>query len=331
MWRLTLAVALALVVDTRRADACSCAYEPAQIWPKDGDTGVPLNARITVRLLQTQRLSVTLEDAEGNVVPLVVPPRPPLPDAVENVYFIAAPSAPLRPNTTYRVTARDEYRPDVFATFTTGISEDQTAPSFSGLVSLQPETMTYPLNGCTNSCVVASGGHLSRIRVDFAVLPSDVVFAELRTRGEDGVVVRMPIGDRNPKELGFYGSDCESGSPVLVPGGRYCARMIAYDVAGNASGESVEICADAAICPPRSMYSSDACTPSNGCGHDEGYDPFGQVDPDQAPPGGGCASSHSVGAAALAMTVMSWIGAGRARRRRLDARDSTRRCGHEHC
>ena len=75
MWRMAIAATLALVVDVRPADSCSCAYEPAEIWPVQGATDVPLNARITVRSISTQNLTVTLRDETGATVPLVFTER----------------------------------------------------------------------------------------------------------------------------------------------------------------------------------------------------------------------------------------------------------------
>ena len=317
MWRIALAATLALVADVRPADSCSCAYEPAEIWPVHGATGVPLNARITVRLSSTQNLTVTLRDGTGATVPLMFPPRPALPDWVEVAILVGTPSAALAPNTTYTITAQDQYRPDVVATFTTGTIEDNTPPAFTGIASLEPETMTYPLNGCYDSCVSASDGHLSRMRFDFPALPADVVFAELRTHGDNDVVVRQPLPASGAKAIGFSGGACDQRSPVLVPGGRYCARLIAYDVAGNAAGGDTEVCATAEICPPRSMFPHDSCTPSDGCGPDAGYDPFdqGDVDPKGPTDGGGCDASGGATwwTMALSMMAMSWVCARRRR------------------
>lgn len=318
MRSLALAVLLALVAHARPADACSFAYEPAEIWPKHGATDVPLNARITVRLLSPQNLTVTLEDGTGASIPLTFPPRLPLPDAVDAMILIGTPASPLAANTTYTITARDEFRPDVRATFTTGVGEDHTPPAFAGISSVAPETMTYPLNGCTSSCVAAVDGHLSRMHIDFPDMPADVAFAELHTRRDDGVEVRQPLPRLSPKEIGFSYGGYDSYSPALIPGGRTCVRIIAYDVAGNPAGGTTEVCANAAICPPRSMYQADACTPSDGCSEDAGYDPFAHVDPGPAASEtGGCASSRPDGLLALAMTAMSWICLRRRRGRRL--------------
>ena len=120
MWRIALAVVLVLVAHVRPAHSCSCAYEPATIWPVNGAIGIPLNARITAHLFSTQTLTVTLRDGTGATVPLVFPPRPLLPDQVDERILVGTPSAALVPNTTYTITAQDPYRPDVVATFTTG-------------------------------------------------------------------------------------------------------------------------------------------------------------------------------------------------------------------
>lgn len=319
MWRRALAVLLALVADAKPSVACSCAYEPARIWPVDGATNVPLNTRITVRLLSTQELTITLRDEGGALVPLTLPPPPVGFDPIEYTLAFATPMATLSPNTAYTITAQDKYRPDVVATFTTGSTEDHTAPAFAGVSSVAPETMTYPLNTCSSSCVSAVDGHLSRMRLDFPDLPADVVFVESRTATEGRPVVRHALPTSHSKELGFFSSGCDGGSPVLSPDGTTCVRLIAYDVVGNASGGEKEVCATAAICPPRSMYPTDSCTPSDGCSTDSGYDPYETVEPDTNMNDSGCRATNSTPwwPLAFAMTVMSWFCVPRRSARRL--------------
>ena len=136
-------------------------------------------------------------------------------------------------------------------------------------------------------------------------------------RPRDGQLVRQPLSASGAKAIGFSGGECDQGPPVLIPGGRYCARLIAYDVAGNAAGGDTEVCATAEICPPRSLFPHDSGTPSDGCGPDAGHDPFDQVDvdPEGPPDGGGCDTSGGTRwwTMALTMMAMSWVCARRSR------------------
>jgi len=305
MWRVVLAVALALVADVRPASACICPGIFAIVSPRDGATDVPRNAIVIARY-DSGAGRIVVRDAVGIEVPTrldVQPARRP------STMVFAVPLSPLAANTTYTAVLEDELRSDAVVTFATGDDEDHIPPTFAGISSFTPETMKYPIESCISSCVVEPlSGQISRIDLGFPELPPDAAHAAVRIRGP-GASEELPLSLYEPHRLGF--ETCDTSSPPLDPGGEYCASIVIYDSAGNRAGENVEICAAAASCKPlaRGVDFPRNCEPTDEC-----------VPIESGPGGDGCAVVHGNGWwLALAMTAMSWICARRSRRRRLDA------------
>jgi hypothetical protein len=202
----------------------------------------------------------------------------------------ATPLAPLSPNTAYTIVVRTTYSSDETTTFTTGDAIDMTPPAFAGLSAIALETMAWPLPDgdgsiCVSSCIALAAGHISRIRVDYPDPPSDAVHVALQLyRPGEAMADEVPVPSYDPRFFGY--TSCTTMSPVLAPGADYCARMIAYDVAGNVAGIGNEICATAQICEPYGGPVQPAggfCEPSQECR------PVSMAEPKN----GGCASTRS--------------------------------------
>ena len=226
--------------------------------------------------------------------------------------LIGVPAAPLAPSSKYLVVVTSEgFGSATRTSFTTGQTFDTTPPSFAGLRAFSPETMTYPIPNddggvCSNSCVEASGGVISRIRIEAPAIPSDAAYVALEVSDLDQVLLEeLLVSMEQPDLFGF--SFCGARSPTLVPGAGYCARMVAYDLAGNRAGDEIVICNEAQACPPR-LQSPEWCMPSNDCG----------APAEPVPSGGGCAATRTgalMGPLGLALVLL-----GR-RRRRARGRD----------
>ncbi len=298
MWRIALAVAVALVVDARAADACSCAFPEPRISPANGAVDVPIDAKLIVRFAIADSIIVSLRDASGAGVALTTDIRRPY-GLYDGVTVFATPAAPLAANTTYTVTAHRTDAMETITSFRTGSATDQVPPSFGGITAFAPETMEYPIviNGgfCIATCISASDGHLSRIGIDAASVPADVVhLALLLRRADDTHVEEIPLSLAPPFDLT---SDVCLPHARLEAGVDYCARVVAYDVAGNRAGFETELCTTSATCQPTATDSG-GCTPADACL---------PIDPPTAADSGGCASSRPDGLLALVMTAMSWI------------------------
>jgi uncharacterized protein (TIGR03382 family) len=282
--------ALAVIATAeRRADACSC--EPIEdIVPADGAVDVPLNAVIMVQrwgVARADRIDV-VETGTNAVVASATPET----TGSVNITTLA-PSAPLAANTTYEVVAFPASAfPAPLSTFTTGSETDTTAPVFAGLESVVAESMD--VRECTlNSCVSATSfGWFPRLRLGFTA-PSDIAYYALETRNQQNQDVTRQLvfassgAFTDPSNV--TGIGCELVKPpTMHPGDSFCARLIAYDQAGNTAGAEVELCAPVAECAA-------SCDDDNGVPNDEcpappePLDPT-VIDPPLAPKQGGCSS-----------------------------------------
>lgn len=154
----------------------------------------------------------------------------------------------------------------VRTTFQTGVASDVTPPAFSGLGTAAFETMKWPVvqpdgGACGGSCDRTSGGRLSRVILGYSPPPSDTQLLTLQlvhnSVHEEFLIPR-------PWTNNIVGFDGCNRVPVLEVGARYCARLVAYDVAGNMSGDTAEICADTVDCHPELEPGID-CRPSQVC------------------------------------------------------------------
>jgi len=264
-----LVAALAVMLSPSVTEACSCVGERTIVSPGDGVIDVPLNPRIIVKYQYDEALVELRAVATQEVVPLTFEAHS---DRGNGTWKMAAAVA-LEPNTQYEMTLTTSALPPTRTTFTTGSSTDLTPSAFGGLESIALETMKYPIieadgSQCHSSCVERQGtDHVSRIRLGYADPPADVallVFELIREsdRTVVGEVVILPrTSSSDERVLGF--ETCDRRAPPLAVGDLYCGRLIAYDIAGNTTGQSVEVCDTAASCRPQ--LGAQQCTPADDC------------------------------------------------------------------
>lgn len=240
---------LALVGWSTPAEACSCQSDQVT-FPADGATQVPLNVQPTYvsRSAQFSGELLLRENVSGQAIESA---SEVFERGRSNSYLQRlGPATSLLPDTRYEFVRRGSDSEIILATFTTGSVEDLEAPLTPQLTSFVPEVMIdLP---ATNSCV---GGYLrrsSRFRSDIANLSDDTVYALLLVESSDSEFWQS---DTIPlfagEDFGVLGvSDtwyCGATPPILDLGSRVCARIVAYDVAGNSSS-SEEICEDTVQC-----------------------------------------------------------------------------------
>lgn len=261
---LLAASTLVLVGDAPTASACSCASFAPTVSPKDGSTTVATNAAIIVEGPGGPDLAIEVQDiATAQSVPLT--------RETHATFTIATPTVQLDANTSYTVvvTSMVQQRTVASSTFTTSSTADNAAPTFAGITSISPETMRYPIPNsggsgdvCISSCVVYRDGHVSRIRLEYDDPPPDTALLTLALYGgsDHALIDEMAITHLFGRTLGF--DSCGADSPELADGSEYCAQVVAYDVAGNATGSGIEACATATDCSPEL---GPDCGPSDSC------------------------------------------------------------------
>jgi len=252
----------------RVADACSCSVGSVSLSPADGSTNVPTNARIIVAY-DTDTAEVELREAgTQTLIPLTFDVHRRM--RLRGTWQIAN-AVPLQPATVYQLSAQGSFG-SRRSTFTTGNTPDVTPSVFGGLESMSLETMTYPFveedgRVCNSACIETVSGHVSRIRLGHPDAPPDVTLLvfELLRMSDRVLVDQVPLNPRGyAYDVRFLGpTSCERGAPVLEPNEHYCGRVVAYDLAGNVSGQTVEICEVAATCRPIATASS--CEPEDVC------------------------------------------------------------------
>lgn len=306
MRSILVAAVLALLARSRPADACSCGLNPTPLSPRPAQTAVPTNAVLFFDTLLASPSGVTIS---GGVTYTT---------ETHHGYVILRPTSPLAPNTTYTVTGTTAADPWSM-TFTTGAGADTTAPTFAGISAIAPEYMQLtPAStgqGCANCAVHYSADHeVSRIHFAYPDPSPDTALL--------GVEIYIP-GDSNPlveylgtpaqlanRLLDFQG--CAPIAPDLNDGVTYCARITAYDAAGNPAGAAAESCAMPTSCAPD--FDQATCSPTFTClPGDNGSDPV--TDPPGASHAGGC--STSPGSASAALLVLATAAS---RRRRSTSR-----------
>jgi MYXO-CTERM domain-containing protein len=264
----------------RRADACSCGIGRVTLSPVDNQPQVPVNGVVIATFDYAGTASIELRNvATQEVVPITQDNRRGDDSGFSPLTIIATPMTPLAPNTAYQITAHaDTLTTDKTTTFTTGTATDTTPPIFAGLVAMSPETMTWPIIdpngiGCAGSCTNVADGHISRVHFAYADPDPDTVYlaVQIRRADSDTYVERTLFNSAK-----YIGAEvCGVRAPVLDPGVDYCARVVAYDVAGNIAGADAEVCTAAKICAPAKQgicEPADACDPlpppegeSSGC------------------------------------------------------------------
>jgi hypothetical protein len=301
------AILVVLVATPRPVHACSCSARVA-LSPADASTDVPLNAIVIAQINWRSEASIELRDATSNqLVALAQEER-------THGTIFAVPLEPLAPNTTYTVTLPTFHGNAEVSSFTTGESVDTTPPTFAGVTGLSLETMQWPLeNGCYSSCLNIRDGRVSRTRLEFADPPPDAVHVALQLyRPGEGIIDEVPVSGGDPRLFGF--EICDTISPALVPDMEYCARVVAYDVAGNIAGLGAELCEVARACEPRAK-SSDCCSPVDECSSTPPPPDECRSPPPPSPTVSGCNSTFTTSPLLVALL---WL----VRRKRKEARAS---------
>jgi MYXO-CTERM domain-containing protein len=267
------------VATEREGRACTCEVLSPIVSPREGASDVPRNAVVIATFQYANQPVLELVDVTtGQPVDLGWTVHPS--DRIGSFTVFARPAQLLAAGATYEILAapQADYREWRWR-FTVGDSIDTTPPSFAGLRGAAFETMRYG-SGCTSSCIAARDGYVSRIRLDYDGAPSDAAYLELELRTLDGQsLARMPVP--GVEVLGSH--ICEPRSPVLEPGTWYCARMIAYDVAGQPAGGTELFCGEAVSCAPALKEVGIFCEPSDLC--EEAESP-----PPGLAPSAGCAT-----------------------------------------
>lgn len=278
--RRTLLLLIVLVAEPRPADACSCAPSVLAVSPTPNATDVPTNAIVIASY--DSHVEVELREVATNAI---------VPLAVEHFgsgvttgrWLFGRPTSPLAPTTEYELAVT------VFDTtttrFTTGTQTD-TLPTTASLAQFRPEVMAYPTadGGCINTCIEADQrGLVTRMHVDG--MAPDAALLTLDVLEADGVTVveRLALRERGPHTVGF--SLCNLRAPSLAPDAMYCARLVAFDAAGNAATSDV-VCSATATCASKADPEL-ACTPTRTC------EPVTEPDDPLAPVGEakGCAAT----------------------------------------
>jgi uncharacterized protein (TIGR03382 family) len=280
--RSVLVLLMVLVVDARRADACSCDLEPHVLAPTPGAAAVPLNARIFMELTQGPHRVVLRGGGQTAVLETAT-----LASYSLGTISLATPPAELQPSTMYEIDVDGVVR----GTFVTGTTRDETPPSAAGLLQgVTPEVMAMPSECGSASCNTRSAdGDVSRFR--FAFEPQSDTALVLVEVYQQGATAK----DLVPLREVVDASRCSAHFAHIDPNATYCARAIAYDAAGTRA-EGAEVCSTPPMRCATELQST--CSPSLTCTPAES---------------GGCSTSHGTGGwFALALFA---VGRGLRRRR----------------
>lgn len=272
---------------SRPADACTCPAIAGPVSPRDAATGVPTNAVLFFDTHLQSVDAITLTASDTSQVTLMLEPS--------GGMLIARPATTLAPNATYAVSTTVAGQV-LTTTFTTGTGPDTAAPSFPGVTSLGPEFMQFTTaTGPTGQGCFACDTHyaaddrLSRIHFTFPDPPPDTVMlgVEISMQGDSSPLAQFGLAPAAFADRLIGSSGCGPSSPELHDGVTYCARVTAYDAAGNAAGSSAEACATPMACAAQldaTCEPLEACLPVDS-------NPGGGSDQTMAPQTGGCSSS----------------------------------------
>jgi MYXO-CTERM domain-containing protein len=294
---LTVTLLLAAAPLARRAEACSAPYPGLSgraLYPADGTSGVPLNARIAVRYRVGHELDnrfpplgpdIALRVANGAAVAVTSELIGTGSYWNTETLVILRPSQPLAAGTSYEVLDRrskipcDIFAndcalgdPAVFARFATGAASDTVAPQFAGLSPL----IVGAFDRCDSSA--CCGPYVSRS------------FGMTWTRGQDdvaGQAVRYNlyrVGDAGPiaslidsDGIGLAVSCMGTGvypQSLMVRTGTYFVRAV--DWAGNEDINDIQV-----------RVPDDACTGSSTDGGSPTDADEGFLEPGAEPSDGG--------------------------------------------
>jgi hypothetical protein len=256
---------LALAAAARPAAACTCDGAPVVLSPQPAATGVPRNVRLALYYFFPDYGGPALalrELGTGVEIPLTI-------EAVlhGSLIVFAQPDELLAAGAEYEIIVPPSLFHERVTTFTVGDTLDESPPAFAGLAALAAHTYQFPNpDGCFLGCI-SGGDRLSRLELTYDLPGADTAFLMLEVRHHDDLgpshLVPFPWG---PQEY-VEGMDCWPAIPRLEPGETYCARLLAYDAAGNVAGADAEVCAVARSC---ANIPDEHCIPERGCRREGG-------------------------------------------------------------
>jgi hypothetical protein len=319
-WASVLVAAGAVVAaNPQRSEACSCApatFSPSVV-PEDGAEGVARNTRLLVFQdglgAQGEPTLVRNDGDEPEQVALdvtIFERR-----RAQRIVWLE-PEELLEAGATYELrNAEDE----VVSTFEVGDSLDDEAPAVPVISELEVARL-HPAQGTCEEAQCWLDSPFRRVTVGFEEPGDDVVLAmvELYAEGAEEPALRAPVSwDASTGGTRIMTEMCASYLPPMYGEGQtLCARLVAYDAAGNAAA-SGEVCREARECE-----AGDLCRYYLECLLREGGDAgpgAGASDAGvgETPAGGGGCALASAGGAATAMLglagVLLALGLGRRR------------------
>jgi uncharacterized protein (TIGR03382 family) len=246
--RLLAAAAVCFMLSTaapRPASACSCDAAPEEpiVIPPDGSSGVPDTPLLAVRLTRAlPGTAFSLRDlSAAEDVPIDV--RTWIQSHGVFTWFVATANQPLDPGD-YAVHI-DGASVSTFSVSATGDDQPPTAPE---ITRFDPWAFPAPPGEQCQSGVCWERPHqLDQLWLAHEPAADEVslVLLELYRDGDDTPFQDLPLDGSGTILLGS--STCDDADVELEIGIDYCARLIAYDAAGNAAS-SERICAAAQSC-----------------------------------------------------------------------------------
>lgn len=261
--RAWLCIAALVMLRAPAADACGCVYPYATVLPVDGTQDAPVNTAIAIVRTDWTRVPITIEVHDvSTAASLPV-------DVVDHGTWLRV-NATYEPNHDYEVVVSG-FEVPLRSTFRTGSDVDTTPPVFAGLSSVAFELMKWPVmqpdgTGCTGDCFIGADGFLPRVIMEFADPSPDMqllVYEQVHDGIHEEIVAGFPWKIRHRLASDGGGEAC-SPLPILKRETTYCARLIAYDMAGNTAGEAVEQCGEPVECRGQLARTGD-CLPSHEC------------------------------------------------------------------
>ena len=234
----------------RVAGACTCRGPTTYVSPLDGASDVPLNAVVFTARPDYRSWPLALVEVDTGAEVPTTPHGGRRQAGAQVVYEweTLQPASPLLPNTKYKIVFDDPSTGQTGTSFITGATMDSVAPPAVTPSAVGAKRTSQGACNVGNSC----GGIGDGLNVAFTLAAPDVawIFLELRRQGAADPFALIPVVGVTPGEpwstqLGVY--DCAPPAPDLVVGETYCARLVSFDVAGNAA-PGADVCAQMTAC-----------------------------------------------------------------------------------
>jgi len=224
---------LATAAGPRPAGACSCAWlETEALYPADGQTDVPMNARIWVGGGEywgepgDGESRLTLLDGDGQPVAVEYSEL----TGYNDLIAVLSPTAPLASGVTYEIQLDGD---EPLGRFTVG-SDSDTAPPAVPLEVDRESSASARVAGMTSSCGPSDVVNLT-LEDTGLVYVATVEGAD----GPDTSALHGESSDLSPTpELRIGSAGCTWSWSDAAPGAATTVRWGAFDLAGNFSGWS---------------------------------------------------------------------------------------------